>query len=191
MDGNIYKTVTIGSQIWLKENLKTTKYKNGDPIPEVTNGTQWQNLTSGAYCNYDNDPGYTNTYGLLYNWYAVNDPKNIRPAGWHVPSDSEWTTLIDILGGENVAGGKMKEKGTAHWISPNTGAEDTYNFTARPAGFRMGGTFNQPGYYSTWWTSTQKNLEDAWIINLVNSKTQSYLEYAYKADGFSVRCIKD
>lgn len=191
IDGNIYKTVIIGSQTWLKENLKTTKYSNGDPIPEITNGTQWMNLTSGAYCNYNNDPGFTDTYGLLYNWHAVKDPKNICPAGWHVPSDSEWTTLIDFLGGEDVAGGKLKEKGTAHWISPNTGAEDSYGFTARPSGFRMGGIFNQPGYYSIWWTSTQKNLSDAWIINLINSKEQSYLEFAYKPDGFSVRCLKD
>ena len=191
IDGNIYKTVNIGSQIWLKENLRTTKYSNGDPIPEITSGTQWMNLTSGAYCNYNNDPGFADTYGLLYNWYAVKDPKNICPAGWHVPSESEWTSLIDFLGGEDVAGGKLKEKGTAHWISPNTGAVDSYGFTARSSGNRLGGIFNQPGYYASWWSSTEKDLSDAWIITLINSKIQSYLEDAYKTDGFSVRCLKD
>ncbi|HSL86121.1 MAG TPA: fibrobacter succinogenes major paralogous domain-containing protein [Bacteroidales bacterium] len=191
IDGNIYKTVTIGSQIWLKENLRTTKYSNGDPIPEITSGTEWISLTSGAYCNYDNDPSFADTYGLLYNWHTVKDPKNICPDGWHVPSDSEWTTLIDFLGGEDVAGGKLKEKGTAHWISPNTGATDSYSFTALPSGYRFGGIFNQPGYYAIWWTNTQKDLNDAWIITLINSKTQSYLENAYKTDGLSVRCLKD
>ena len=191
IDGNIYKTVTIGSQIWLKENLRTTKYSNGDPIPEITSGTEWMNLTSGAYCNYNNDPGFADTYGLLYNWHTVKDPKNICPDGWHVPSDSEWTTLIDFLGGEDVAGGKLKEKGTAHWISPNTGATDSYGFTALPSGYRLAGIFNQPGYYAVWWSSTQKDLNDACIISLINSKTQSYLENAYKTDGLSVRCLKD
>ncbi|MBW6502346.1 MAG: fibrobacter succinogenes major paralogous domain-containing protein [Bacteroidales bacterium] len=191
IDGNIYKTVTIGSQVWLKENLRTTKYSNGDPIPEVTIDAQWMIFASGAYCNYNNDPGFTDPYGLLYNWHAVKDPRNICPSGWHVPSDSEWTTLIDFLGGEDVAGGKLKEKGTAHWISPNTGATDSYGFTALPSGYRFAGDFNQPGYYAVWWTSTQKNLNDAWIITLINSKTQSYLENAYKTDGLSVRCLKN
>jgi len=191
IDGNIYKTVTIGSQIWLKENLKTTRYSSGDPIPEITSGTQWLNLPSGAYCNYNNDPGFADTYGLLYNWHAVKDPKNICPDGWHVPSDSEWTALIDFLEGEDFAGGKLKEKGTAHWISPNIGATDSYGFTALPSGNRLGGIFNQPGYYASWWSSTEKDLSDAWIITLINSKTQSYLEYAYKTDGFAIRCLKD
>jgi len=191
IDGNIYKTVTIGSQIWMKENLRTTKYSNGDPIPEITSGTEWMNLISGAYCNYNNDPGFADTYGLLYNWHTVKDPKNICPDGWHVPSDSEWTTLIDFLEGEDVAGGKLKEKGTAHWISPNTGATDSYGFTALPSGYRLAGIFNQPGYYAVWWSSTEKNSTDAWIFTVMNSKTRSYLEYAYKPDGFAVRCLKD
>ncbi|MBE0653750.1 MAG: fibrobacter succinogenes major paralogous domain-containing protein [Bacteroidales bacterium] len=191
IDGNVYQTVTIGSQVWLKENLKTTRYRNGDPIPNVTDDAQWLSLSGGAYCNYDNISSNSATYGLLYNWDAVIDPRNICPAGWHIPSDTEWKTLIDNLGGEEVAGGKLKEKGTAHWISPNTDAIDQYGFKALPAGYRLGGTFQQPGYYATWWSRTEKNLADAWIITLINSKSKAYIEGAYKIDGHSVRCVRD
>lgn len=133
-DGNVYQTVLIGDQCWMMENLKVTHYRNGDPIPHVTDGVTWGNLTSGAYCNYNNDEGNVATYGRLYNWYAVDDSRNIAPAGWHVPSDAEWQTLVDYLGGDAVAGGKMKEAGTTHWASPNTGATNESGFTALPGG---------------------------------------------------------
>lgn len=191
IDGNGYNTVTIGTQVWLKENLKTTRYNNGDPIPEVADGTEWINLTSGAYCHYDNDVSYTATYGLLYNWYTVTDLRKICPAGWHVPSNDEWTTLINFAGGEDVAGGKLKEKGTIHWSGSNTEATDEYGFTALPAGYRLGANFDPPGYYAVWWSSTEKDLSDAWIIDLISSTTKSYIEAAYKRSGNSVRCIKD
>jgi len=113
IDGNIYKTVKIGTQWWMAENLKVTKYRNGNLIPNVTNMTQWDNLTTGAYCTYNHDATNVTNYGRLYNWYAANDSRNIAPAGWHVPSDVELTTLITNLGGEDFAGGKMKETGTS------------------------------------------------------------------------------
>jgi uncharacterized protein (TIGR02145 family) len=191
IDGNVYKTVVIGSQVWFGENLKTTKYGNGEPIPEVTGETEWFNLTSGAHCRYNNNSANTPVYGLLYNWHAVKDSRNVCPDGWHVPTYNDWVTLVDFLGGESVAGGKLKEKGTSHWFSPNTGATDEYGFTALPSGYRMSGSFQQPGYYGVFWSSTEEDATDGWILNLVSSSTQSYLESAYKTDGLSVRCIKD
>src|SRR5665648_943598 len=103
IDGNVYKTVTIGTQVWMAENLKTTKYRNGDPIPNITDATAWTNLTTGAYCNNNNDANYATTYGRLYNWYAVNDIRNIAPAGWHIPTKAEWTTLTTYLGGQGLS----------------------------------------------------------------------------------------
>ncbi len=191
IDGNIYRTVVIGSQVWFGENLKSTKYDNGEPIQEVTGETQWLNLTSGAYCEYDNNPANTPVYGLLYNWHAVKDSRNVCPTGWHVPTYDDWTELVDFLGGESAAGGKLKEKGIAHWISPNAGATDDYGFTALPSGYRMDGTFRQPGYYAVFWSSTEEDATDGWILTLISSSTQSYLESAYKTDGLSVRCIKN
>ena len=116
-------------------NLKTTKYNDGTSIPNVTNDTSWSNLTTGAYCWYNNDVSYKNPYGALYNWYAVNTGK-LAPKGWHVPSDAEWTTLITYLGGESIAGGKLKEAGTTHWLSPNTEATNSTGFSALPGGRR-------------------------------------------------------
>ena len=120
IDGNVYQTVTIGTQEWMAENLKVTHYRNGDPIQLVTDDSSWSNLSTGAYCDYDNDGDNVAVYGRLYNWFAVNDSRAIAPAGWHVATAADWQTLIDILGGDAVAGGKMKEAGTAHWLAPNT-----------------------------------------------------------------------
>jgi len=121
IDGNVYDTVKIGTQIWIIENLKTTKYNDGTSIPMVTDSAAWINLTTPGYCWHKNtSASYKNTYGALYNWYAVNTGK-LAPKGWHVPSDAEWTTLITYLGGDSIAGGKMKETGMSHWFSPNTG----------------------------------------------------------------------
>ena len=135
IDGNVYNTVTIGTQVWMVENLKTTKYRNGDAIPNVTGNASWVALSTGAYCWYNNDAAtYKATYGALYNWYAVGDSRNIAPSGWHVATDSEWTTLSTFLGGESIAGDKLKEIGTSHWLSPNTGATNSNGFTAFPGG---------------------------------------------------------
>jgi len=122
IDGNFYHAVAIGTQVWMAENLRTTKYRDGSPIPNVTDSSVWILTTEGAYCNYNNDTTHSNTYGRLYNWYAVIDTRNIAPEGWHVPTQDEWNTLVQFLGGGAVAGGKLKETGTAHWNSPNRGA---------------------------------------------------------------------
>jgi len=191
IDGNVYKTVVIGTQVWFGENLKTTRYHNGDPIPEITGETEWLNLTSGAYCKFENDPANIAVYGLLYNWYAVQDSRNVCPDGWKVPAYDDWTALVNFLEGESIAGGKLKQKGTTYWKSPNTGATDDYGFTALPSGYKLGGTFREPGYYAIFWSSTEADATDAHILDLISSTSQANLEEAYKSDGFSVRCIKE
>ena len=135
IDGNVYQTVTIGTQVWMVENLKTTRYIDGTAIPLDTNSSTWGGLTTPGYCWYNDSAIYGNTYGALYNWYAVNTGK-LAPAGWHVPTDSEWTVLTTYLGGETVAGGKLKDTGTTYWQSPNTGATNASGFLALPGGFR-------------------------------------------------------
>jgi len=193
-DGNVYDTVHIGTQVWLKENLKVTHYRNGDSIPNVTDDVQWVNLTTGAaYCNYDNDVNAAITYGRLYNFYAVSDNRSICPTSWHVPTDIEWTTLITYLGGENVAGGKLKETGTTHWQSPNTGATNETGFTALPGGSRHSGdgSFLTIGYYGRWWSSTEYITTNAWTRDMAyNYSTVARTNY-YKLSGFSVRCVMD
>ncbi len=154
IDGNVYQTVIIGNQVWLTENLKTTTLNDGTSIPLVTDNTEWINLTTPGYSFYDNDIAYNETYGALYNWYSVQTGR-LCPAGWHVPSDKEWTALTDFLGGESTAGGKLKEAGTLHWSSPNTGATDEYGFTSLPGGFRGAlGICYVIGNWSSYWTST-------------------------------------
>ncbi|MBI5010148.1 MAG: fibrobacter succinogenes major paralogous domain-containing protein, partial [Bacteroidia bacterium] len=134
IDGNVYQTVTIGTQVWMKENLKTTKLNDGIALPNVIDNAAWAALTTTGYCWYNNDATtYKSTYGALYNWYAVNTGK-LCPIGWHVPSDDEWTLLTTFRGGYSVAGGKLKETGTLHWTSPNTGATNETGFTALPGG---------------------------------------------------------
>ena len=197
-DGNGYSTVVIGNKEWFAENLKTTKYNDGTPIPNVTDGAAWDTLTTGAYAWYENNEStYKNAYGALYNWYAVNTGK-LCPTGWHVPTDAEWTTLINYAGGESVAAGKLKSTRTApdahpRWDDPNTTATDEYGFSALPGGYRYGygGFFYSVGNYGRWWSSTETDATYAW---------GRYMHYGYgpvyrngygKRDGFSVRCLRD
>jgi uncharacterized protein (TIGR02145 family) len=195
IDGNVYKIVTIGTQTWMAENLKTTKYRDGSPIPNVTDKTSWKSLTSGACCWY-NDDAVANkaTYGALYNWYTVADSRNIAPAGWHVPTEAEWNTLITFLGDNQVAGGLMKETGTIHWKTPNTGATNQSGFTALPSGYRDYdyGSFNYLGIGGMFWSSTQSTTPSIarYRSLLYNSSTCDNLG-AYKQNGYSVRCVKD
>ena len=191
IDGNVYNTVTIGTQVWMKENLKVTRFSNGDPIPIITDATQWINLSSGAFCYYDNNPVNANTYGILYNWFAVSDSRNICPQGWHVPAKSEWEKLVAESGGEDIAGGKLKAKETTHWISPNEGAKDTYGFAALPGGYRYYNAFQPPGYYAVFWSKTPDGQTDGWSLSLVNSQAKAYIERTLKTNGHAVRCIKD
>lgn len=191
-DGNIYHVVTIGTQDWLVENLKVTHYRTGDAIPNVTGNTQWGNLTTGAYCDYDNSVANGTTYGRLYNWFAVNDSRKIAPTGWHVSSDAEWTVLTTYLGGEVIAGGKLKEKGTTHWKSPNLGATNESGFTGLPGGGRTySGPFDYIIWGGAWWTSTSENVDDAWIRYLDYNTIDVYRYVDGKLYGRSVRCVRD
>jgi uncharacterized protein (TIGR02145 family) len=192
IDGNVYQTVTIGTQVWMAENLKVTHYRNGDPIPHVTDGGTWSGLSTGAYCNYNNDEGNVATYGRLYNWYAVDDSRNIAPAGWHMPTDAEWQILVDYLGGEAVAGGKLKEAGTAHWYCPNTGATNESGFTALPGGCRdYYGNFGFMGFDAGIWSSTEYDSNHAWYRYLDFNYSGVSRDDDSKQFGFSVRCVRD
>ncbi len=193
IDGNIYNTVIIGSQVWMAENLRTTHYRNGDSIPNVTDNSKWSKLKSGAYCNYNNDINISKTYGKLYNWYAVNDKRNLAPAGWHVPTDSEWTILSTYLGGENIAGAKLKEIGTTHWNSPNVGADNSSGFLALPGGGRyLDGRFLDFGTSGNWWTATASVSPQAWYRYLHCDYTRiTRDDYGSWNVGNSIRCVKD
>jgi uncharacterized protein (TIGR02145 family) len=194
VDGNIYKTVTIGSQVWMKENLKTTKFKDGTTIPLVTDKESWPNLLTPGYCWYNND-ATTNkdSYGGLYNWYTVNTGK-LCPDSWHVPSEDEWTTLINKLGGVQVAGGKLKEFGSSHWASPNTDANNEVGFSALPGGYRLIAInimFSNIGICGYWWSSTEGLSKTAGSITMWYNKSVAAKNFDDKWYGFSVRCLKD
>lgn len=193
-DGNVYTTVVIGTQEWFVQNLKTTRYNDSESISLVTDNSAWTALTTDAYCWYNNDQTtYGNTYGALYNWYAVNTGK-LCPAGWHVATDANWAVLIGYLGDPNVdAGGKLKETGTTHWLSPNAGATNEVGFTALPGGWRSesDGTFSQLRNRGFWWSSTEKDVSNAWLRGMYDT-TATVGRAAYdKKRGCSVRCVKD
>ena len=192
IDGNIYQTIRIGNQWWMTKNLKVSHYRNGDSIPNVTDNATWASLATGAYCSYNDDVNSVATYGRLYNWYAVIDGRNIAPEGWHVSSDAEWQTVVDYLGGDAVAGGKMKETGTAYWISPNTGATNACNFSALPGGNRSdSGYYYYIGYFARFWSSSEYSGDYAWYRNLGWASTGVERGFGSKHRGFSVRCVKD
>ncbi len=194
IDGNVYHTIKIGEQWWMVENLKVTHYRNGDPIPNVTDPVAWNGLATGAYCEYDNDIANVALYGRLYNWFAVGDSRNIAPAGWHVPSDAEWQTVVDYLGGNEFAGGTMKDTGTVCWSSPNTGATNESGFTGLPGGGRGGdGPYSQRGYTAAFWTSTEHQYfsSEAWNRLLIYNHLYVIHDYSGKRSGASVRCVKD
>ena len=194
IDGNIYNVITLGTQVWITEGLKTTKYNDGTAIPNTADNAEWSANTTGACCDYLNTTANSNIYGRLYNWYVVasTNPKNVCPAGWHVPSEAEWTILINYLGGETIAGGKMKETGTTHWLTPNTGATNETGFTALPGGYRSGtGTFGLVGNTCFWWTSTEYSTGNAlyrYIYYSTGSITGSDMD---NHAGLSVRCLKN
>ena len=191
-DGHVFTTVDIGTQKWMQKNLDVSKYRNGDVIPQVTDPTAWAGLTTGAWCYYQNDSANGIIYGRMYNWYAVTDSRGIAPAGWHVATDADWTTLITYLGGDALAGGKMKETGTTHWTSPNTAADNSSAFTALPGGyFKENGAFYDIGLSSYWWCATEQDPTTAWDRSLSNSDGIAYKSFGNKKAGFSVRCVKD
>jgi uncharacterized protein (TIGR02145 family) len=192
IDGNAYDTVVIGTQTWMVENLKTTHYRNGDPIANLLDSSQWSNDLNGAYCNYNNDTANGKIYGCLYNWYAVNNPAGISPPGWHIPTDSEWSVLINYLGGDSIAGGAMKATGITFWNPPNTGATNNSGFAGLPGGNRLS---NQLFYginnYGHFWSSSELNDSTAWSQYLYYNDSKIYHYYSTKGVGFSCRCIKD
>lgn len=191
-DGNVYTSVTIGTQIWMVENLKTTKFNDGTAIPNVTDDTEWSNLTTTAYCWYDNDITKKNPYGALYNGYAVKTGK-LCPTGWHVPFDTDWKILFNYAGGLDVAGGKLKETGTTHWDSPNTGATDEYGFKYLPGGLRDSyGKIYSLGVVGDYWGNDSQTGGYEYcvgIFNYTSSVGDTY--YGFKDEGISVRCLKD
>jgi uncharacterized protein (TIGR02145 family) len=196
IDGNIYHMVRIGTLWWLQENLRTSRYRNGDPIPVVPADGQWKTLTTGAYCLYDNQ-GFNDTiYGKLYNWYAMNDSRGLCPAGWHVPSDNEWTETGNFLGGSGSAGGKMKSTGTLEagsglWYAPNKNATNTSGFSGLPGGYRINyGTFYSTGNVACFWSASDTVL-NGWNYILDANNGELYRTFNLKTNGFSVRCCRD
>jgi uncharacterized protein (TIGR02145 family) len=201
-DNNYYPVVQINTQLWMAENLKTTSYNDGTAIPNITDNTAWIQLNTGAYCDYDNTPTNSTIYGRLYNWFAVdnnaatkvasNGGKNVCPTGWHVASDAEWTTLTDFLGGEAVAGGKLKETGTTHWTTPNTGATNETGFTALSGGRRdvYGNSINL-GETTNWWSSMDYSTTSSYGRQMYHDYSDVDRSYDGKEIGFSVRCSRD
>jgi uncharacterized protein (TIGR02145 family) len=190
VDGNTYYTVQIGTQCWTQSNLKVSKYRNGDNIPTGLSNQDWSSTSSGAYAIYGNNNANDALYGKLYNWYAVNDSRGLCPVGWHVPSDAEWSTLTNSLGGASVAGGKMKS--TTGWNSPNTGATNSSGFTGLPGGNRdSGGGFYYLGSFGYWWSSSVAGSGDAWVRGLDFISASAYRYNFDHRYGFSVRCARD
>lgn len=196
IDGNVYNTVVIGTQVWMAENLKVTHYRNGDPIPKLTDQIDWQNNNSGAYCNYANADSNAIVYGSLYNWFAVNDARKLAPLGWHIPTEEEWFTLQNFLGDYTVAGGKMKKANSIFWMNPNSGADNSSGFSGLPGGIRGApsyGDFWSKGYYGFWWAAneTKDNPLYASYWSLRYNSSSTMWSNIFKTCGLSIRCIKD
>ena len=187
IDGNVYHQVTIGTQIWLVENLKTTRYRIGDVTPNETVDSLWNKLSNnstGALCNYNNDVNTGNTYGFLYNWFAASDSRGLAPEGWQ--------TLITYLGGDTIAGGKLKEAGTAHWYSPNAGATNQIGFTALPGGLRVySGKFEMIGTMGLFWTSTPSDDYSGFNCGMFNDNPGAIIDGKRNGYGFTVRAVKN
>lgn len=192
IDGNEYNQVTIGTQVWIQENLKVTRYRDGSSISHITSDDEWEKTGKGAWCYYENDAGYAPEYGCLYNWYAASDSRNVCPLGWHVPTNDEWKTLLTFLGGWEHAGGKLKEAGTAHWAAPNTGATNESGFTGLPGGSRVnGGIFNNDiDLYGWWWSSTMPD-NFAFALGLYYEVAWADHTELSPSWGLSIRCIQN
>jgi len=197
IDGNEYETVAIGSQVWLRANLKVTKFRNGEEI-SLRDRPHWDGSgTEAAYCNYDDSAANGEIYGHLYNWYAVTDPRGLAPEGYHVATDSDWRELGDFLGGDTIAGGKLKEKGFEHWMSPNTGATDEVDFTAIPGGERVVSVTEDDGLglFASFWTSSASSIYPSLAsfraLGHDNAELYGRDNGASKSGAFSVRCVKD
>jgi uncharacterized protein (TIGR02145 family) len=203
LDGRIYKTIRIGKQVWMAENLNAGRYRNGDPIPNVADDTKWGELTIGGWCFYNNESKNENPWGRLYNWHAVNDPRGLAPECWHIPTDEEWQELelhlgmgkhmVNITGWRGtMGGGKLKEAGLSHWHEPNEGATNESGFTAVPGGYRdVEGGFYVLGASGYWWSSSEFTRHFAWYRSLYFSSSKIHRTNSYEGDGFSIRCLRD
>jgi uncharacterized protein (TIGR02145 family) len=203
IDGNIYHSVIIGTQQWMVENLKVTRYRNGDTIPNISDSLAWYSLTTGAYCDYGNIPNNSKIYGRLYNFYTISDARYLCPAGWHVPTEEEWQTLIDFLGGHGEAGMHMKEPGTTHWEWSYSDFTNEYGYTALPGGERTLSFNPEYPYYldvayfrglgqeANWWSSTEDIENRAKVFWLASTSATVEYHSPLKVNGLSVRCIKD
>lgn len=190
IEGNSYATIRVGDQEWMAENLRTTKYCNGDNLDIFIDGPQWSYLTTGAWAHFNNDTVYEKPYGKLYNWYAVNDERNLCPCGWHVPNYEEVNAFIDTLQGQ--VGRKMKSVGTQYWESPNTGATNESGFSGLPGGYlHVYGQFEYVGLFGYWWIATESENERAWYYRLSYSNGGFYRGEIQQNEGYSVRCMKD
>jgi uncharacterized protein (TIGR02145 family) len=192
IDGNVYKTITLGTQTWMAENLKTTRYNDGTIILYATDTSEWLNATTGAFSYYNNDEvNNKDVYGGLYNWYAVETGK-LCPTGWHVPTKDDWYILFKYLHGKQ-GGYKLKEDGTSHWMDPNRSATNETGFTALPGGVRdnIQAKFWDMGYIGYWWSSTEFTEEDAYYYGLYTTGTDIFESPGGKNCGRSVRCLKD
>jgi uncharacterized protein (TIGR02145 family) len=196
-EGNVYKTIVIGTQEWMAENLNTGIYRNGDAIATNLDDATWSSTTSGAWAYYGNDASNACPYGKLYNWYTCVDARGLCPTGWHVPSDGEWTVLTNYLGGEAIAGGKMKTTGTIEaatglWYSPNTEATNSSGFSGAPSGDRYNdGIFYNVGNVAYWWSSSEIDPSLSWGrgLNVLSESISRFEDYIVA--GFSVRCLRD
>jgi uncharacterized protein (TIGR02145 family) len=194
IDGNSYPTIVTNcnNQTWMQKNLNVSHFRNGDVIPQVTNTNTWTNLTTPAWCYYNNDPANGPLFGKIYNSYAVNDPRGLAPVGYHIPTDAEWTTFTNCIGGQSSAGGAMKETGYIHWLAPNTEATNISGFTGLAGGFRnTGNSFQEFGYYGNWWSSLVTSTYAIPRRLNYNNGSISIIDAYDFSDGFSVRCIKD
>jgi len=194
-DGHTYNTILIGNQCWMKENLKTTRYRNSDVIGTTAPDTlpiAGENEPKYQWA-YEGNTTYATTYGLLYTWYAITDSRAVCPQGWHIPTDTEWDTLVNFLGGDSVAGNKLKENGTAHWYGNNAQATNQSGFTALPGGYRTGdGMFRNILFYGIWWSATPSNLPDnAYDRQLYYNSCNVNRGNNPKLNGVAVRCVKD
>lgn len=194
-DGQSYKEVTIGDQVWMTENLNVEEFRNGDPIPHAQTDEEWKRAGENgqpAWCYYDNDPANGKIYGKLYNFYAVSDWRGLAPEGWRIPDEADWYYLVTLLGGEDFAGGKLKANDTIYWENPNTGATNETGFTALPGGYRYDeGRFDNIGYGGFWWSSAKLHSNSSWYRTLDNRSTHAFRHYANKSAGFSLRLLRE
>lgn len=194
-DATTFKTLKIGTQVWSATNLNVSNFNNGDAIPEAKTVAEWNKASENGkptWCYYENDPTNGEIYGKLYNWFVVKDPRGLAPKGWHIPSDTEWKTLTDNLGGAGIAGSKLKEVGNIHWKRLNTESNNKSGFTAIPGGARgIGGAFNNIGSSGYWWSSTEYNTGKAWCCFMSFNHSHIEMSDFNESNGLSIRCVKD